>query len=152
MSSKSTIPTSCTQTESTVLDAPIDKVWAKFRGFAFEGLAPGQVASTSYESGGEGQCGSIIKVVYNDADKTVWKLRIIEFSERKYTIAYELLSAEPAHNATSVQGEIKLLSVTTDQTTFVSWTTEFSNDADLVVISDQKYKKQEFFKDAKSNL
>ena len=150
--SKSQIPTSCTQTESTVLQAPIDKVWAKFRGFQFEKLAPGQVSATSYESGAEGLVGSVIKVVYNDADKTTWSLRVTEFSERQHTLAYEICAAEPATNATSVQGEIKLLSVTTDGHTFVSWTTEFSNDADLAVISDQKYKKQEFFKDAKSNL
>ena len=151
--SKSTIPTSCTQTESTVLAAPIDKVWTKFSGFAFDKLAPGQVTSTAYESGCEGQVGSIINVVYNDSDKTTWKLRITEYSERNHTLAYELLAAEPAHNATSVQGEIKLQAVTTPESqTFVAWTTEFSNDADLAVISDQKYKKQEFFKDVKTNL
>jgi len=30
-------------------------------------------ASTAYENGGEGQVGSVVKVVYTD--KTVWQLR-----------------------------------------------------------------------------
>jgi len=63
-------------------------------------------------------------------------LAFCAWSIRHFFILY-FARAEPAHNATSVQGEIKLLAVTTDQTTFVSWTTEFSNDCDLTVISDQ---------------
>ncbi|CAB9512996.1 Polyketide cyclase / dehydrase and lipid transport [Seminavis robusta] len=146
----SKIPSSCSQTESTVLEAPLLKSWSLFRGFAFEKIAPGQVTATEYESGAEGAVGSVIKMTYKDG--SIWKIRVTEFSERNHTLAYELLTAEPAHASTSVQGEIKLLAVTTDDHTFVSWTTEFSNDADLTVISDQKYKKQEFFKDVKSNL
>jgi hypothetical protein len=146
----SKIPSSCSQTESTVLQAPLLKVWSLFRGFAFEKIAPGSVTATTTESGGEGVVGSVIKITYKDG--SVWTIRVTEFSERNYTLAYELLTAEPAHNASSVQGEIKLSAVTTDDHTFVSWMTEFSNDADLTVIADQKYKKQEFFKDVKSNL
>lgn len=66
--------------------------------------------------------------------------------------AYELLTAEPAITSSSLQGELQFGAVTSDDTTFLRWTTEFSNDADLAVISDQKYKKLEFFKNAKSNL
>ena len=146
----SKIPTSCTQTESTVLQEPLAKAWAKFRGLAFDKLAPGQVSSSEYESGGEGAVGSVIKMTYKDG--TIWRIRVTEFSERNHTIAYELLTAEPAHSATSMQGEIKLAAVTTDNHTFVSWTSEFSNDADLAVISDNKFKKIEFFKDCKSSL
>ena len=146
----SKIPSSCSQTESTVLAAPLLKVWSLFRSFAFEKIAPGQVTATEFETGGEGQVGSVVKMTYKDG--TVWRIRVTEFSERNYTLAYELMEAIPAHNATSVQGEIKLLAVTTDDQTFCSWTTDFSNDADLTVIADQKYKKREFFKDVKSNL
>lgn len=146
----SKIPSSCSQTESTVLEAPLLKVWALFRGFAFEKIAPGQVTATEFETGAEGSVGSVVKMTYKDG--TIWKIRVTEFSERNYTLAYELMEAIPAHNTTSVQGEIKLLAVTTDDHTFCSWTTDFSNDADLTVIADQKYKKQEFFKDVKSNL
>ena len=146
----SKIPSSCSQTESTVLEAPILKVWSLFRGFAFEKIAPGSITATETESGGEGVVGSVIKITYKDG--SVWKIRVTAFSERNHTLAYEVLTTEPAHNVSSVQGEIHLLAVTTNDHTFVSWTTEYSNDVDLTVIADQKYKKQEFFKDVKSNL
>ena len=45
-----------------------------------------------------------------------------------------------------------LRQVTDDNTTFVEWVTEFSNDADANVIGDQKYKKLEFFSEMKKNL
>ena len=54
----SSIPTACTQTESTVLSAPIAKVWAVFREFKLETIAPDFVASTE----GSAQVGSMVKV------------------------------------------------------------------------------------------
>jgi hypothetical protein len=42
--------------------------------------------------------------------------------------------------------------VTDDNTTYVEWTTDFSNDADATVITDQRYKKLEFFAELKKNL
>ena len=103
MTDRSSIPTSCQQTESTVLAAPLDKVWSLFRGFAWEKIAPQQIAATSYESGGsEGLVGSIVMITYQDS--TIWSIRITEFSERKHTLAYELLTAEPAHKVTGVEG------------------------------------------------
>mmetsp|Transcript_13682 Transcript_13682/g.14778 ORF Transcript_13682/g.14778 Transcript_13682/m.14778 type:complete len:162 (+) Transcript_13682:137-622(+) len=150
MPAEKMIPSATSQTESTVLDAPLPKVWNLFRSLAFEKIAPGQVSNTEFESGGAGMVGAVVKMTYTDG--TVWRIRVTEVSERHHTLAYELLTAEPAHAATSVQMEIKMLSVTTENHTFISWLSEFSNDADVAIISDQKYKKQEFFKDVKSNL
>lgn len=149
MTETSTIPTSCTQTESTVVEAPLEKVWGLFRTLSF-GKLSAQVTSSEFESGGEGTVGSIVKLTY--ADGSIWRIRVTEFSERNYTVAYELLTAEPTHKATSVQGEIKCVKVTTCNHTFVIWTTDYSNDADVSVIEDQKYKKQEFFKQMKSHV
>ena len=148
----SKIPTSCTQTESTVLACPLEKAWGLFRDLQFDTVAPGIVTSTAYQGGGgsASAVGSVLKITYQDG--SVWNLRVTEFSERNHTIAYELVTAEPAVITSSVQGELSFVAVTSDSTTFFSWTTEFSNDADLSVISDQKYKKLEFFKDAKANL
>ena len=42
--------------------------------------------------------------------------------------------------------------MTDDNSTFVEWSTDFSNDADATVIFDQKYKKLEFFADMKKTL
>jgi len=140
----SKIPCSTSQTESTVFGSPLAKVWSGFRTLAFEKIAPGTVSATEFESGAEGVVGAVVKITYTDG--TVWRIRVTEFSERHHTLAYELLTAEPATTVTSVQGEFKMLSVTSNDTTFFSWMTEFSNDVDLAVMSDQKYKKQEIFK------
>ena len=35
---------------------------------------------------------------------------------------------------------------------FISWLTEFSNDADLTIIQDSKYKKQDMFADMAKTL
>jgi len=44
--------------------------------------------------------------------------------------------AEPAVNVTSLQAEIRLLRVSDNNTTFLIWTTEFSNDVDAITIQD----------------
>ena len=53
---------------------------------------------------------------------------------------------------TSILGQIVLRPVSEDHTTFGEWITDFSNDADVAVITDQKYKKLEFFTEMKKNI
>lgn len=72
----STIPTSCFQVESTVISAPLEAVWPKFRDLKLDGVAPGFVTSTEV-TGGSG-VGSVVKFQY--ADKSVWELLITELS------------------------------------------------------------------------
>lgn len=74
----SAVPTSCTQIESTVISAPVDVCWAKFRDLKLEEVAPGYVESTEI-SNGTG-VGSTVKVTYNDG--TVWELSVTEVSVR----------------------------------------------------------------------
>lgn len=71
----SSIPTSCTQTESSVIASPIAIVWAKFRDLKLDAVAPSFVTKT--EGNGE-SVGSIVKVYYKD--DAVWELRITEVS------------------------------------------------------------------------
>ena len=79
-------------------------------------------------------------------------MRITEYSERNHTIAYEIFDTEPAISVTSVTGEFVLFEVTDDDTTYLRWTTIYSNDVDAQVISDQKYKKRDFFTAWKKSL
>ena len=146
----STVPTACTQTESCVIGCNIDKAWAKFGDFAFNAMAPNVVSSVAWNSGKAGEIGSVAKVTYKDGSN--WTVRFSEFSEKHHRVCYELISAEPSTTCTSVQGDIQLLRISQDDTTFCSWTTEFSNDADLVIISDQKYKKLETFGNIQETL
>ena len=53
---------------------------------------------------------------------------------------------------TAAEGELDFHKVTDGDVTFLTWTTLFSNDADLHVMQDQKYKKLEFFADFKASL
>jgi hypothetical protein len=81
------IPTASIHTESTVLPAPIATVWAKFRGFKLLAAIarPGFVKSKE----GDAAVGSIIQVTYKDG--SVWKHQIIELSDKKYAIAYDVV-------------------------------------------------------------
>ena len=146
----SAIPVSTFQTESTVIPVPIDKAWHIFQAFALEKVVPTKIKATKFTTGAPSQVGATVQIDYADGAK--WELRINEISEFHNTIGYEVISTEPAHTATSIGGRIKLRQVTDDNTTFVQWSTSFSNDADANVIADQKYKKQEFFCELKKAL
>ena len=146
----SSVPVSTHQVESTVLPVSIDKAWGVFKTLQLEKVVPQRVKATKFTSGGANQLDSVVTIEYVDGAK--WELRINEISDTKHTLGYQVLSTEPAHQVTSIQGQITLKAVTDDGTTIVQWTTDFSNDADATVIFDQKYKKLEFFADMKKNL
>ena len=141
---KSTIPTSCTQTESSVIRQPITKVWAQIKAFALHELAPTMFKSSSFEHGSHaGQVGAHVTLEYQDGPS--WKISVTEVSDKHFSLCYEVVDTTPAIDVTSVQVEFKLYAVTDTQQTFIQWTTEYSNDVGLEVISDQKYKKRDFF-------
>jgi hypothetical protein len=73
----SSIPTSCFQVESTVIDAPIEKVWPKFRDMKLEGVAPGLVSGSEVTGSG---VGSVVKIHY--VDGSVWEVLVTELSVR----------------------------------------------------------------------
>ena len=131
---QSTVPTACTSTESTVLPVTINKAWDAFGGFKLHEICPNIVTKVEWKEGEAGKLGALAQITYKDG--AVWTIRFNELSEKHHRIGYELLAAEPALTCTSVQGQIELLRVTDSDQTFVSWTTEFSNDADLQVIED----------------
>ena len=117
-----------------MLPLPIGKAWHLFKQFKLEQVIPGKVKSTTFTTGAAGQLDSVIKIQYNDGAS--WDIRILEISDMRHAIGYEVISTEPAHQATSIQGYIVLRGVTDDNTTFVEWSTDFSNDADAAVIAD----------------
>jgi hypothetical protein len=73
----SPIPTSCFQVESTVIDAPIEKVWPKFRELKLDGVAPGFVSKSEVTGSG---VGSVVKIQY--VDGSVWEVLVTELSVR----------------------------------------------------------------------
>jgi hypothetical protein len=76
---------------------------------------------------GDAAVGSIVKITYKDG--SVWEHQIIELSDRKHTIAYHVVNADPDITATSVEGELAFERVSDGDHTFMKWTTEFSNGA-----------------------
>jgi hypothetical protein len=130
----STVPVSTHQVESSVLPVSIDKAWSFFKSLKLEALVPGIVKATTFTQGGPNQLDAIVTIEYTDGAK--WELRITELSEIKHSLGYQVLSTEPTHSATSIQGQVHLRAVTDDNTTFITWTTDFSNDADATVIYD----------------
>ena len=130
----STVPVSCHQVESSVLPVTLQKAWEIFKGLQLEKVAPGKVSATKFTSGGPGQIDSTLEIHY--ADGAQWVVRIAEVSELSHSIGYQVITTEPAHSVTSIQGQILLRAVSDENHTFVEWITDFSNDADATIITD----------------
>ena len=147
---KSMVPCTSTNTESCVIPAKLPDVWAKIRYWKLEEVAPQIVSATEWTDGAEGRVDSTVKLSYVNGASWYW--RVTELSERNTTIAYELVAAEPAISVSSIVGEIKLSSVTDDDTTFMSWSTEYSNDVDADFIGDARWKKRDMFAAIKASF
>ena len=107
---KSVVPCTCTNTESTVLPVRLEDVWARFRTWKLEELAPSVISATEWTDGAAGRVDSVVKVSYTNGAH--WYLRVTELSERNHTLGYELVMAEPATSVTSIVGEMSFESVT----------------------------------------
>ena len=145
----STIVTLCRNSESTVLAQPIRKIWEVIKLLDFAKLAPNKYQKVEAEDGSV-NVGSLVKVSYRDG--TVWTVRILEISEVRHSIAWEVVESTPNISVTSVTNALRLHRVTDDNTTFLEWETEFSNDVDVGVIQDNKYKKLETFAELKKTF
>ena len=128
----SSVPTASHNTESASIGAPLDKVWPFFREFRLHEVVPGKITKTEFVSGGPGQLSSIVKISY--ANGSTWEVIVTEISDKYHKLCFELISAEPAVHAHSVNTEIEFQGITHENTTFIKWTTEFSNDADIQVV------------------
>eukprot|EP00347_Sterkiella_histriomuscorum_P000132 403377048 len=140
------IPVSLYELESCVLQVPILHAWNILKHFKLQDIVPSYVKKSEFTQGAPGQIDSIVRIDF--VDGAVWEIRLVEYSEVRRSIAWEVLTTEPAHKASSIQGSLTLKPVTKDEMTFVEWVTEFSNDADIEVIEDQRFKKFDFFEDA----
>jgi len=141
------IVSSTHQFESTVVNVAIGKIWETVRQLQFETLFPSTVTKTEFTEGKPGLLESVVKIHYKDG--STWSYRISEISDLNHHISFELVEAEPKSTVSSIHHSIKLFRVTDDNTTYLRWETDFSNDADANVIQDAKFKKVDYFKDLK---
>lgn len=135
-------PTPTHIVESTVIAAPMDRVWETISSgnFTWWNL----VASSKLVSGAScSELGAMLTLTFKDG--TSWTIRILELSLIKQNIAFEVVASEPAALVASVVHSIALRRVTSNNSTFVEWTSDFSNDATSEVIQDSSFKKQEAF-------
>jgi hypothetical protein len=140
--------TSCHQVESAVLPCPVSTAWEALKGFNFDKVLSTHVKGVKFTSGSPSEVGSLFEVHY--ADGSCWHYRIVEISESRRVLSYELISAEPEISFSSMLTVIRLYKVTEDNTTFVSWETDYSNDVNAHVVQDGKFKKLDYFKDLKN--
>ena len=118
--------------ESAVIAAPLEKVWGLLKSLDFTAMMPSRVKGTEFLEGGVGIVGTLLKVTFQDDSH--WDFKVTEISDTHHFISYELVFAEPSVTFSSYHNCISLWRVTKDNSTFMKWTSDFSNDADANVI------------------
>lgn len=142
----SRIPTSTSVTESAVIEAPMSAVWhlIKLQNFAsfWSKLEKSEwVKGVSEET-------DIVKWSFKDG--TVLEVKQEEHSTIDNYITYSVISSKPALSYTAVVSTVRCYPVTSGKHeghTFVTWTGNFSSDADAGVIEDAKFKRREALAD-----
>ncbi len=142
--------TSCHQVESCVLEHPVGKVWDALKSFSVHKFLPSSVKHSKFTSGSSNEIGSTFEIEYKDG--SVWTFRIVEISELRRTLRYELIGTVPEITFSSLVVTIKLSPVTETNATFLCWESDYSNDVNAHIVQDGKYKKLEYFKDLKKHL
>ncbi len=142
------VVTSTHQTESTVINKPVSKVWETLRTCQFDKFFPKSVTCCKFTSGDANSVGSEFQITYKD--NSVWTSTITEISENRRRVSWELVIAEPSVTFTSMSNTVSLYKVTSDNTCFIEWSTDFSNDVDSHVVQDRKYKKLDWFNEMKT--
>lgn len=94
--------------------------------------------------------GSLRHVLYKDGAEFVF--RVIEISDVKDFITFELIQTDSTVNVSGMQHTIQVIEITETKQCVITWTTEFSSDIDQHVYSDSKYKKLDAFKDIRKAL
>jgi hypothetical protein len=144
------IVTSLNQTESAVIGTDPERLWELFKNFSFDQLTPSKVTGVEVVSGSPGQVNSTFKIKYTDGAE--WSMHVLEVSNFNKSIIWEVVEAEPSTGFTSAVNSLKIHRVTKDNTTFITWQTDYSSDADYTVLADTKYKKLEAFDEIERTL
>ncbi|CAA9960795.1 hypothetical protein PTMSG1_04179 [Pyrenophora teres f. maculata] len=140
------IPTSTSVSESAVIEAPFSDVWhlIKLQDFSkfWSKLEKSEfVKGTSDET-------DIVKWSFKDG--TVLEVKQEEHSSIDHYITYSVITSKPELSYSSVVSTIRAYPVTSGKhegQTFVTWTGNFSSDADASVIQDAKFKRREALAD-----
>jgi len=135
--------------ESAIIAKPIDAVFGAIRNldFAFSSA----VSNTELDGKVDwDDVGGIRRVTYTD--RTIQTYRLLELSDANRAISFELVTSTPSVTYMASNTTWKLKRITHDNTTLFESVTDFSKDASAAVVTDQKYKKLEQFRDLRAYL
>ncbi|KAF2735629.1 Bet v1-like protein [Polyplosphaeria fusca] len=140
------IPTSTSVSESAVIEAHPSSVWhliklQDFSQFWSKLEKSEEIRGTSPET-------DVVKWTFKDG--TVLDVKQEEHSAIDHYITYSVITSQPALSYTSVVSTIRVYPITSGQHeghTYITWTGNFSSDADAGVIEDAKFKRREALAD-----
>jgi hypothetical protein len=163
----------CRNVESAILDFPLEHVWAFMKTLDFAKLFPHSVASchllvdasasaapavaagvgdvllkhtiapSSDPAGLPTAVGSLRQVQYKDG--AVFIFRLVEISDLRHQLAFELIHANPSIQVSGILHSLKLMEITETSQTLLVWDSEFSGDSNYNFVHDQKWKKLDAF-------
>ncbi|KAF2104373.1 Bet v1-like protein [Rhizodiscina lignyota] len=140
------IPTSTSVLESAVIEAPLSSVWHLIKLQDFSSFWT-TLSKSDWVKGASSET-DIVKWTFKDG--TVLEVKQEEHSTIEHYITYSVISSQPALSYTSVVSTVHLYPITSGKHeghTFITWSGNFSSDADADVIEDAKYKRREALAD-----
>lgn len=137
----SRIPTATHSVESTVIEANIEMVWNILSNFNFTWWE--LVENVKFEGGCATTVGSVATFAFKDG--LTWTVEIMEVSSIKKLISFEIVNSSTPLPFTSAIHSISLNRVTSSNSTFIEWVSDFSSDASAEVVFDSSYKRLEAF-------
>ncbi|TNY22052.1 hypothetical protein DMC30DRAFT_415496 [Rhodotorula diobovata] len=141
------VPTSNTVYEAAVINAPLAKVWHLIKLGEFSSWWS-QLQSSGPAPKGVSEEADVYEWKFKDG--TVLHIKQEEHSSLRHSISYSVITSEPALSFSSVISTITLSPVTAgehENSTYISWTGQWSSDADAGVVQDGKYKRREALAD-----
>jgi hypothetical protein len=109
----------------------------------------GTVTESSCEDATPHAPGATHKITFKDG--TVWTVVVCELSDLSKTLSFELISSTPDAVVSAAIHTIRVQKVTKDNTTFLTFESQFSAEAATAeAVADSKYKKLELFDDLAS--
>ncbi|KAL8742793.1 MAG: hypothetical protein Q9190_004783 [Brigantiaea leucoxantha] len=142
----SRIPTSTSVTESAVISAPLSHVWHLLKLQDFHTFWSA-LSKSDYTKGTSSET-DIITWTFKDG--TVLNIKQEEHSTINHFITYSIIASQPALTYSSVMSTVRCYPITSgkaENCTFVTWSGNFSSDADAGVIEDAKFKRREALAD-----
>ncbi|KAI9668592.1 MAG: hypothetical protein M1831_001031 [Alyxoria varia] len=145
--SQTSIPTTTSVVESSLIPAHISQVWHLIKLQHFDvfwsALKSSEMGQKQTSPGAD-----IIRWTFKDG--TVQDIKQEEHSSIGHFITFSIITSQPALTYTSSLSTIRLYEVTSGPHaggTFIQWTGNFSSDADAGVIADAKFKRREALAD-----